>query len=684
VRLRGGKYYIHYQQYYKDIPVYKSYLSFVIDQNNKTNKILCNLYKDINLNLATSITSQNSESVAIEHFLNDNQVSSCDISSPAQLLILPKETAVGCNYILTYKVVLEYENEYKSINNEYFIDANTANIVDIRNNWREATLSGSLRLPYYQDYNSSVDYIYCGNTDFKICNSIGQEVTSGTTNSNGTFSISFSGATGQYYYDASIRDTELNQWCYTNLDNSDVQVQGTFNWSGSSMSIYPYFYESSSCMDDNNLPCNVYYHVNKMHDYFTGSPFNFSDMNYKMYAYLQCYDYWNGSSDGINIKFGEQNGISWAKSASCINHEYSHCLVYHIYDNAWIGNQSNNQSSAMDEGFADYFDCAYRNDDVHCEGLGDAERHLSNSYEYNSSETFYWNSQVISGACWDVRSTVTDINVDLLVFNTLLQNPHSFSQFLDCMLEEEDDPSLGGDNNISNGTPHIDDILIAFYNHGIYPDDSNIPPLTPQDFSGTWYNNHPKIYWTANTESDFDHYEIHKKIDSGSWSIKATVTNNYYTDNSEYQYTGGIKRRVYYKVQAVDSSVSYSGYTSEDSFVVNAPQQSKGYTTAPTFSINPVPTEFILHHAFPNPFNASTTLKIDLPEKTKFSLVIYDINGSKIWCLNSKSYNTYPAGCHTILWDGRNNSGAIVPTGVYFVVYNSPKHRLTQKVVLMK
>jgi hypothetical protein len=101
-------------------------------------------------------------------------------------------------------------------------------------------------------------------------------------------------------------------------------------------------------------------------------------------------------------------------------------------------------------------------------------------------------------------------------------------------------------------------------------------------------------------------------------------------------------------------------------------------------AIDPIPTEFKLYPVFPNPFNITTTLKLDLPEETRFSLAIYDIKGSEVWRLNNRRTNTWPAGYHTVVWDGRSNTGALSPTGVYFIIYHSPEHKLTQKVVLMK
>jgi len=222
-------------------------------------------------------------------------------------------------------------------------------------------------------------------------------------------------------------------------------------------------------------------------------------------------------------------------------------------------------------------------------------------------------------------------------------------------------------------------------NYVVYFDfDAN--PQTPQNFSGTWYNNHPKIYWTANTEPDFDYYEVWKKKGSASWSLKTTTTNTSYIDLNEWAYSGlpNEKLKIYYKVCAVDNSDQKSGYTSEKSFTVNAPQQSKSTIGEMTVSIDPVPLEYKIHPAFPNPFNATTLLKLDLPEKTTFSLIIYDIKGLEVWALNNRHTNSYSAGYHTIIWDGTDNNGSILPTGLYLIVFNSSDYRMNQKLVLVK
>ena len=211
----------------------------------------------------------------------------------------------------------------------------------------------------------------------------------------------------------------------------------------------------------------------------------------------------------------------------------------------------------------------------------------------------------------------------------------------------------------------------------------DVDPDTPQNFNGVWYNNHPKVYWTAVSNPDLDHYEVWKRRDE-VWSLRTTTASTNYVDNSESKWTKPWSMEtIDYRVRSVDEGENTSGYTLNESFIVNNKEFDKEQFF-PVVQIDPIPTEFCLHPVFPNPFNITTTMKLELPEKTNFSLAIYDIKGTEVWRLNNRRTNSYRAGYHTIVWEGRNNFGSVVPTGVYFIVYHSAEHKLTQKVVLMK
>lgn len=94
-----------------------------------------------------------------------------------------------------------------------------------------------------------------------------------------------------------------------------------------------------------------------------------------------------------------------------------------------------------------------------------------------------------------------------------------------------------------------------------------------------------------------------------------------------------------------------------------------------------VPTQFDMHQNYPNPFNPSTTIRFDLPTQTHVRLNIYNTNGQLVRSLVSANYN---AGIHEITWDGRNNAGQTVATGLYIYRIQAGNHVKSMKMMLMK
>lgn len=94
-----------------------------------------------------------------------------------------------------------------------------------------------------------------------------------------------------------------------------------------------------------------------------------------------------------------------------------------------------------------------------------------------------------------------------------------------------------------------------------------------------------------------------------------------------------------------------------------------------------IPKKFALYQNYPNPFNSSTTIKYDLPEKTKVKITIYDILGRRVKVLVDE---THDAGYKTIVWDGTNNYNVTVASGLYFYCIATPKFQKTKKLLIIK
>lgn len=93
------------------------------------------------------------------------------------------------------------------------------------------------------------------------------------------------------------------------------------------------------------------------------------------------------------------------------------------------------------------------------------------------------------------------------------------------------------------------------------------------------------------------------------------------------------------------------------------------------------PEQFAILANYPNPFNPSTVISFSTPTSGKVILVVYDIIGSKVRTLLSERMN---AGTHSVVWDGRDDSGVRVSSGVYLARLESGKAVSTRKMLLMK
>jgi len=85
---------------------------------------------------------------------------------------------------------------------------------------------------------------------------------------------------------------------------------------------------------------------------------------------------------------------------------------------------------------------------------------------------------------------------------------------------------------------------------------------------------------------------------------------------------------------------------------------------------------------YPNPFNPETTIKFSIPEKSKIELTIYNIKGQKIKTL---IHNEFAKGSHSIVWNGDDESGKPVSSGVYLYKLNvNGKTEAVKKCLLLK
>jgi hypothetical protein len=91
--------------------------------------------------------------------------------------------------------------------------------------------------------------------------------------------------------------------------------------------------------------------------------------------------------------------------------------------------------------------------------------------------------------------------------------------------------------------------------------------------------------------------------------------------------------------------------------------------------------QFALSQNYPNPFNQSTMIGFTLVKSGFVSLDIYDILGRKVRNLVSESMSS---GYNSVLWDGTNDSGQDVASGIYFYQLKVGDFSDTKRLALLK
>ncbi len=95
-----------------------------------------------------------------------------------------------------------------------------------------------------------------------------------------------------------------------------------------------------------------------------------------------------------------------------------------------------------------------------------------------------------------------------------------------------------------------------------------------------------------------------------------------------------------------------------------------------------IPITNQLYSNFPNPFNPTTTISFDIAQASSFvTLDIYNIKGQKVKTLVNDDLEV---GKHTILWNGKDDGGKLVSSGIYFYKMKTAKYTSTRKMILMK
>lgn len=94
-----------------------------------------------------------------------------------------------------------------------------------------------------------------------------------------------------------------------------------------------------------------------------------------------------------------------------------------------------------------------------------------------------------------------------------------------------------------------------------------------------------------------------------------------------------------------------------------------------------MPFVYNLEQNYPNPFNPTTRIRYSVAEKSDVLINIYNISGQRVRTLAN---SVHEPGRYTIDWDGRNDRGDNMASGLYFIRFSAGSHSFTRKAVLLR
>ncbi len=182
-------------------------------------------------------------------------------------------------------------------------------------------------------------------------------------------------------------------------------------------------------------------------------------------------------------------------------------------------------------------------------------------------------------------------------------------------------------------------------------------PLSPYDVIGSMYFIDQNNGWAVGYDG-----RITSTIDGGNtWVEKISGVHNYLTDvcfvDEHHGWVVGKEGLILQAKSAITSIGNHS------------------------ISQESTPDKFFLFNNYPNPFNPTTTIQYDIPQTVRVVLKIYNMLGQQVKTLVDEVQSP---GQKSVIWNGTDEQGKVVSSGIYFYQFQSENNLITKKMMFLK
>jgi len=260
-----------------------------------------------------------------------------------------------------------------------------------------------------------------------------------------------------------------------NVDRHDNAPNSTFELSSGNTSVDILWNDDNSHAAERN----TFYHIYKILNHVIEQDPSFDSVNYlgvNVNIDDHCNAYYNPYEESVNFFAADSQCANSGLIADVIYHEFAHRVNHVHYSETMMGSM---MDGSLNEAFADVTSALFIDDPIIGKDFRGKDKPLRNcdnkrSWPDSLYPEIHLNGEIITGAFWDLRKLIGREEADKLFHRLRFETPdgtnnitpeatrYAFTNVLTAALKVDDD-----DNDFSNGTPHMKEILEAFHKHNI-------------------------------------------------------------------------------------------------------------------------------------------------------------------------------------------------------------------------
>ncbi len=221
---------------------------------------------------------------------------------------------------------------------------------------------------------------------------------------------------------------------------------------------------------------------------------------------------------------------------------------------------------------------------------------------------------------------------------------------------------------VSAHTDNVHVLWKSFPKAGISED--NLIPTAPGNIAATVQDGQVQLSWDESPDPDFNFFTVYRSTEAGfdpltQGEVAGNTTDPLFVDANVQS-----GETWYYRVAATDFNNNLGEFSAEVFAVVTGITDGAG-----------LPRAFALEQNYPNPFNPSTTIRYALKDNVPVRLKIYNTLGQVVRTLVNTRQQ---AGSYEVLWDGTNDFGQQVASGMYIYRIEAGDFVQAKRMTLLK